>query len=264
MMGFVGHQHIAHGAILTTIVVTTLLLCSTGGAEQASPNDHLAQARAAYRKRRSTAQSVKAVELYEKAITTKATYEACWEGARAASHLGQNGWSKAPRQKRQDLFQKGLDWAKQATKINPGGAEGHYYTAVLTGLNAQERTFFHQMASAKSIRLAAERAAKINPRVECGGPVRLLGLYYRQLPTAFGGNNHTALSYLEKAARFCPDDREIRYELAECLHTVGQDARARKEAQWVIDNPPTTPNDLDDYRSVKRDTEKLLQEIDGG
>lgn len=251
-------------SLLVAVSVTVALVLLTGlqaQAEQAGSDDLLEQARAAYEKRHNRAESVKAIKLYEKSIKAKATYAACWEGARAIAHLGQNAWAKAPRDKRQDLFKKGLNWAKRATKLKSNGAEGHYYTAVLTGLNAQERTFLHQMTTARSIRLAAERAVKLNPRIECGGPVRLLGLYYRRLPTAFGGDNDKARGFLEKAVRYCPDDPAVRYDLAECLHAVGRDNEALEQAQWVVDHPPSDPNDRREYRKVKVDAQKLIEEL---
>lgn len=261
MMGSSKYSRI--GLLLAILGAVSCLLL-TGlqvHAEQTSGNDLLDQARAAYKKRRASGESLKAVKLYAKAIKAKLSYAACWEGARAIAHLGQNAWAKAPREKRQGLYKKGLQWAKRATAVKANGAEGHYYTAVLTGLNAQERTFLHQMATARSIRLAAERAAKLNPRIECGGPVRLLGLYYRRLPTAFGGDNNKALKYLEKAVRYCSDDPIVRYDLAECLEKVGQINRALEQAQWVVDHPPSDPNDRREYRKVKADAQKLIERL---
>lgn len=253
------------GLLFIPVVICCVLVFSSlhANAEEATSGGEslLEQARAAYAKRHKVSESVRAVKLYEKAIKSQATYETCWEGSRAVAHLGSNGWTKAPREKRQGLFKKGLLWAKQATKLKSNGAHGHYYVAVLSGLNAQERTFLHQMSSARSIRLAGERAAKLNPRIECGGPVRLLGLYYRRLPAAFGGDNNVALKYLEKAVRYCPNNPNVRYELAECLHKVGQDNRARKEAQWVLDHPPSDPGDRREYRKTKANAKKLLQEL---
>jgi tetratricopeptide (TPR) repeat protein len=230
-------------------------------APQASAEDYLKQARDAFKRRRSQGQSAKAVDLYEKAISTAESYEALWEGARAASELGQNAWAKQPSSKRSKLYKKGMEWAERATKVQPDGAEGHYYTAVLTGLWAEQRTFLHQMASAADIRRAAERAYKINPRVECGGPAHLLGLYYRHLPAAFGGDDKRAVKFLEQAVRYCPGELEIRYELAECLSRVHEKARALEEAQWVLDHPPTAPHEKADYEELKRQVDELIADL---
>ncbi len=229
---------------------------------QAHDEDLLAQARAAYQQRHIATQDIRAVELYQLAIDAQSTYVTLWEGARAASHLGQNAWAKAKRSKRAQLFEKGLSWAEGATKARPRGAEGHYYVAVLTGLHAQQRSFLHQMTTARSIRRAAERALKLDPSIECGGPPQLLGMYYRQLPAAFGGDNTQSKRYLQQALRHCPNAPELHYLLAECLHTLGDDAGARREAQWVLDHPPSSPRDRRDYQQIKRDTDVLLSDMD--
>lgn len=225
-------------------------------------DEPLSQARAAYKRRHLPAESKRAVDLYEKAIAADASYASLWEGARAVSYLGQNSWAKRPSRQLKTLFKKGLSWAERSVKVRPNGAEGHYYTAVLLGLYARERTFVHQMASAADIRRAGERAMRLDPTVECGGPLHLLGLYYRHLPTAFGGDNHRARKLLEKAVRVCPGDPGLRYDLAECLHTVGHDARAKREAQWAIDHPPRSAAERRGYKQVKRNAEELLREID--
>lgn len=259
--------------ISVAIVLVLALFDRPAAAEGAAPADQgavkvaataeelLAAARDAYKKRRNPAQAVKAVELFEKSIAAGETYEALWEGARAASELGQNAWKKQPSAKRSELYKKGIAWAERATKLRPDGAEGHYFTAVLTGLWAEQRTFLHQMSSAADIRRAAERAYKINPRIECGGPAHLLGLYYRHLPAAFGGDDNRAVKYLEQAVRFCPKQLEIRYELAECLERVGQKARALEEARYVLDHPPTAKSEQAAYEALKQQVDALLQEL---
>lgn len=222
----------------------------------------LSEARAAWAKRHVKAQSVAAVSLYEKAIAANVSYAALWEGARAASYLGQHGWAKVSRSQRRALYEKGLDWAERATKVNPRGAEGHYYTAVLSGLNAQEHSFLHQMNSARGIRRAAERALKLDPSVECGGPPRLLGIFFRRLPSAFGGDNNKARAYLVQSLRHCPNDAELHYTLAECLHALDRDDEARQQAQWVLKHPPQNPHDRRSYAQTKRNAEELLSDID--
>jgi hypothetical protein len=257
--------------VLGHVLVLVLVLGRSARAEDAGPApaaqgeakapptaaELLAAARDAAKKR----QQVKAVELYEQSIAAGESYETLWEAARAASELGQGSWEKQPSSKRSALYKKGMIWAERATKVRADGAEGHYYTAVLTGLWAEQKTFLHQMASAADIRRAAERAYKINPGVECGGPAHLLGLYYRHLPAAFGGDDKRAAKFLDQAVRFCPNELEIHYELAECLERVGEKARALKEAQYVLDHPPTAKRDQADYEGLKQQVNELLDKL---
>lgn len=249
-------------AALVVVILATVIVTAPRAETATTAAEQLRQARAAYAKRHIASQDRLAASLYEKAIAADASYTALWEGARACSHLGQNAWAKQSRDKRRTLFAKGKSWAERATEKNPRGAEGFFYLAVLTGLDAREHSFMHQMASARSIRKIAERALKLDASVECGGPPRLLGHYYRKLPTAFGGDNRQALKYFEQALSHCPGDHELHYAIAECLHTLGEDARARPRAQWVLKNPPSAPSEQRNYLEIKQQTIDLLAEID--
>lgn len=223
--------------------------------------DLLAQARTAFTRRPIAARQLLAVELYEKAIAAAPTYEALWEGARAAAELGYNGWKKQPSSKRAALFKKGLAWARRATEVRPDGAEGHYFTAVLLGLWAEQRSFVQQAATAGDIRRAAERAYKLNPRIECGAPARLLGIYYRKVPAVFGGDDRRAVKLLDEALRYCPDDPRLHYDLAECLEHAGQEARAREEARWVLDHLPADRHEKAGYDTLERQATELLEKL---
>ena len=220
----------------------------------------LKQARIAFEKRQETKMAKRALDLYEKTVEAAPSYQALWEGARAAAHYGDNCMKKASRRERTAVYRKGEEWARRAAKMQPGRVEGHFYVAVLVGMRSRSQSVLHQASVAGEIRQRAEKAVKFDRAFECAAPLRMLGQYYLRLPAAFGGDNKRALGFFVQAAKLCPTDVSNHLHLAEALHSQDQDARARKELQWVLDHPPSDPHDRDDYKQVRQQALEFLDD----
>ena len=104
----------------------------------------------------------------------------------------------------------------------------------MIGVWASARGILKSLSMASDVRESAEKAIKINPRVGCGGALRLLGRYYHQLPGMFGGDNAKAIQILQRQTKICPSNELGRYYLAEVLHDEGRDDEARPHLQKVI------------------------------
>jgi tetratricopeptide (TPR) repeat protein len=248
--------------LLAPIVVLALVTAATIARAEGSPDAGalLEQARASYENRHKGTNAKRAVDLFEKAISASPTYEALWEGARAAAYLGDSRMTKAPRHDRTAVFQKGEAWARQAVKLRPDHVAGHFYIAVLIGMRAQSQSIFHQMGVAREIRERAERSVKLDPGFECAGPLRMLGQYYLRLPEAFGGSNAKAHKLLERGMKACPSDLSNRVDLAEALHALDKNAAAREQLRYVLSHPPTDPEDLEGYPDLKLRTQEFLDD----
>jgi tetratricopeptide (TPR) repeat protein len=221
---------------LAVVAVAVVSFCPRAVCAEPA-DDLLAQARQAFKQRAKTAQARAAVDLYEKAIGAGGPFEALVEGAEAAYFLGEYPLGKAGRAERLAVFDKGIAWAKRAVAEHPERAEAHYWHGTLVGVWAAARGILKSLSMADDVRLSAERAIKIDPRVGCGGALRLLGRYYHQLPGMFGGDATKAAEILERQTRICPTNDLGRYYLAEVLHDAGRDAEARPHLEKVIAGP---------------------------
>jgi len=247
---------------LAAAALAAMLLPAEAAAEVAADGAALLeQARAAYRKRAAPAHSAKALELYEKAIAADGGYAALWEGARAAADRGGHRMPGARTGAKRAVFKKGVDWARRAIKMRPGGAEGHIYVSITLGQHARSQSFFHQMGAAGDIRRHAERAVKLNPRVECAVPLRVLGMYYLKLPGAFGGDDRQALKLLARAVKICPNEPDAHLSYAEALEANDRRPEAIKELEWVLAHPARSAADRACYRETKATAEKMLKRL---
>lgn len=227
------------------------------GHGQSKSDSILQQARTSFERRAKKNEALRAVTLFGEVIAAGGSYASLWEGARASFYYGYFALPKRERSKRLSVLKRGAEWAEQATKIRPNGAEGHFYRASLLGGWGEVRGLAGALVVAGDIRRAGEKALALDRSVECAGPLRLMGRFYFRLPGAFGGSNEKSLSYLEEALTICPTHPQVHIYLAETLHAEGQLERARKRAQWVLDNPRKGV----EYRQFRADAKALLEQL---
>jgi tetratricopeptide (TPR) repeat protein len=246
----------AASTLVAASMITGILLASAPArAEDAT--ELLTQARAAFKSRHLLANAKKAVDLYEKAIAANAGYDALWEGARACFYLGEFPMKNNSRSARLAIFDKGINWAKQARQQRPNGVEGVFWHGSMIGVWATARGVLKSLRLSSDVRDAGEQAMKLDPNVECGGAHRLLGRYYHKLPAAFGGDNQKSLQILEKGLSLCPRNDLGRLYLAEVLHDLDRDAEARAHLEKIIAGPPD-PRWRAEYRFVSKQAKAFL------
>jgi tetratricopeptide (TPR) repeat protein len=164
-------------------------------------------------------------------------YAAQPEDAPAACQLGRATYDWAEfatnAEQRGTIAQVGIAACRQLVARDPGSAAGHYYLGMDYG----------ELAEAEAPSLAAYRlireienefktAAELDERLNSAGPVRNLGLLYRDAPgwPLSIGSRHKAREYLERAAALAPDYPENQMNLLETHLRWHQAAEA--EAAW--------------------------------
>ncbi len=233
-----------------------------GAEEPVDTTALMARAREAYKNRHIKGNPRRALRLYEKIIGIDPSYAAYWEGARAVWFVGDIELRKAPRRQRAKMFEKGISWSRKAVALEPNRAEGHLWLGILLGLHAVSKSVFRQMSVAREIRQSAERAIKLDPGVECGAGLNLLGSYYQELPTALGGDDRRAVKLLEKAVKICPIDPYHHISLAQALRDLDEDERARSQLEWVMTHDPPEPGWGPEYRFARERAQELLAEME--
>lgn len=102
------------------------------------------------------------------------------------------------------------------------------------GVWASARGVLKSLSMSSDVRDAGLRAMKLNPRVECGGPYRLVGRYYNKLPGMFSGDNAKSLKLLQKGVSLCPANKLGKLYLAEVLHDLDRHAETRQHLEKII------------------------------
>jgi len=92
---------------------------------------------------------------------------------------------KKNRQIRMDAYQKGMDYAKQLTGINPKSAAGIFWDATNNASYCNERGFMKSAMNVSSIKAQAEQVMGIERYYYRGGPQRLLARIYWGTPRFF-------------------------------------------------------------------------------
>lgn len=223
---------------LSSVMAALIVTAAGATASAESAEQLLKQARAAYKQRAQVSQAKAAVNLYEKAIKAGAPFDALWEGARATFFLGEFPLGNASRSSRLAVFDKGINWAKRAVQQQPNSAEANFWHGTMLGVWASARGIMKSLSVSGDVRRAAEKSIRLNGRVECGGPYRLLGRYYFKLPGLMGGDNDRSIKLLQKAVAVCPTNDLGHLYLAEVLHDEDRDAEARRELQKILSGSP--------------------------
>ena len=240
--------------------VLCALVAGPGRAET-PVGEALAAARAAYEARAEPAQAKAAVELFQTAATEDpASYEARWEGARAAYFYGTYTVPDAKDAEKMAIFDGGITLAKEAVTLSPKGVEGHFWLGVLYGVYGEAKGIFKSLSLVPVIKQEMQTCLEIDPSVEGWGPDRVLGRMYYKLPFFKGGDNEKSIAYLEKSLAGAPTNALTRLYLAETYRSEGKKANAVQQLQEILSVNPD-PRWTAEHPWVRTQAEKLLKKL---
>jgi hypothetical protein len=114
-------------------------------------------------------------------------------------------------------------------------AEALYWLALATWSSAREKGLAALLAVKDPTLAAMERAAALDPAVDCGGPERALGAWAAALPTAAGGGVAASRRHLERARELGPGCLANRVAEAGSLLVLLQDRDAFDRALAAVD-----------------------------
>lgn len=227
------------------------------------PETVLQQARGAFEARAVPGRGKSALDLFEKASKADPrSYEARWEGARAAYLHGNFDLPQEAEKERLGVFQRGIDLAREAVALKADGSEGHFWLGVLLGSFGETKGVFKALGMAPEIRKEMETCLRLEPTVECYGPHRVLGRLYYKLPGFKGGDNGKSLEYLRQAVQGCPSNALARLFYAETLKSEGQKEKAKEQLRTILAMQPD-PRWAPEHPSIRTDAEKLLKKMGG-
>ncbi|OGF48132.1 MAG: hypothetical protein A2231_09215 [Candidatus Firestonebacteria bacterium RIFOXYA2_FULL_40_8] len=154
-------------------------------------------------------------------------------------------------------YEKGVEYAKKALKLDEKSADAHFYYAASLGRCAQLKGIFNAMGSAGEIKKEFERTLELNPK----HPIAKVALanYYYQVPGLFGGSTEKAIELLKEAMAADPCVSMPYIDLAKIYINQGKKKEALELLNAVIDmKNPSLPANY--YLYDKKEAEKLLKE----
>jgi len=236
------------------------LITGNGGA-QVPAEATLATARAAYEARAEPAQASAAVDLFRKAATEDpASYEARWEGTRAAYFYGTYVRTDAPDAEKMAIFDRGITLAREAVALSPKGVEGHFWLGVLYGVYGEAKGIFKSLSLVPEIKQEMQTCLELDPGVEGWGPDRVLGRMYHKLPFFKGGDDKKSAAHLEKSLAGAPTNALTRLYLAQTYRSEGRKVDAVRLLKEIVGMTPD-PRWAPEHPWVKAQAEKLLKKL---
>jgi tetratricopeptide (TPR) repeat protein len=243
-------------------VATLSILAGVGAAaEQSPPGGVLVEARAAYALRADPARAEAAVDLFRRAASgDPSSYDARWEGARAAYFYGAYTRADAPDAEKMAIFDGGITLAKDAVALAPRGVEGHFWLGVLYGVYGEAKGIFKSLSLVPAIKQEMQTCLELDPAVEGWGPDRVLGRLYYKLPWFKGGDKGKSITFLEKSLAGARSNALTRLYLAETYRSEGMKAKAVAQLREIVGMTPD-PRWTAEHPSIKAQAERLLKKL---
>ena len=248
------------------LVLLTVLGAGTHAIRAQTPAEHVALGDRA----RETSGAEAALRHYEAAVAADPQrYEASWKASLAAVDVGEGLGDVA---RRRAMFAAGERHARHAVELNAADAEGHFALARALGRTALSLGTRDRVKYAAEVRAQALEALKANPRH--AGALHVMGAWNAEVMRLNGMSRFMARNflggqvfgtaswkeaqrYMEQAVAIEPERLVHRVDLAEIYADVGDNAKAREHAEFVVQAPATEANDA----KYKKDAEALLKRI---
>jgi tetratricopeptide (TPR) repeat protein len=182
-------------------------------------------------------------------------YEVEWRYSKFCYFLGK---SEKNIQDAENIFEKGRDAGKIASRLEPNKPDGHFWYAANLGELARMSPITVGLKSLDDIREAFLRVIEIQPDYQGASAYDALGEI--ELSTRFigGGRPEKAVEYLEKGLKLAPDNSNIRLHLAQAYLYLKRDREARRELETIIKMQPN-PEYVTEHRVAVEKARELLE-----
>jgi len=198
-------------------------------------------------------------------------FEVLWRMSRAYVDYGEHLPARNDEEKNLQLqmFEKALDFAEKAIKVNPNSSIGYIRRAIANGKIALFKGVFKTISLVNSVKADCEKAIKLNNGGDIHQSVALYVLarahskvcekpkFARSIIGLGWGDREEAAKLFEKAIKMRPNFIMYRLEAAKNYIEMENYQKA-KEHLTAIQNLPKLDEDDDEYRA---EAKKLLNEI---
>lgn len=180
----------------------------------------------------------------ESSLSTKISdiYDINWRVARLTYYAGNFGIGRKTLTKKEliRVFKYGYERAEQAKEDQPEKVEGYFWFAVNLGSYGLTKGVLTALGNAKTGRDALLKAAEIDKTYWWGGPYRILGRYYQEVPRVFSfGDKKAAAKYFKMAIDIAPEFRLNTVYLALLSESEGHKEEALNLFKEAAKKPDT-------------------------
>jgi Tfp pilus assembly protein PilF len=182
-------------------------------------------------------------------------YDAAWRLARLNYFLGAHTKDETERGR---AYDKGIDAARHAVKLQDEKPEGHFWLGANLGGQAQQSAL-SGLAAIDEIRSEMAKVIRLDEGFQGGSAYMALGQVDLEAPRMFGGDAKRAVELLEKNLRFGENNALYRLRLAQAYLAVNRKEDARKELNVILSMTPN-PDFLPEYNDAVADARKLLDQ----
>lgn len=214
----------------------------------------IAQADKLYNERADLQRAREGIVLLARALAVdSSSYDAAWRLARLNYFLGAHTGDKTERNR---AYDKGVEAARRAVKLQDGKPEGHFWLGANLGGQAQQSAL-SGMTSIDEIRSEMEKVIRLDEGFQGGSAYMALGQVDLEAPKFLGGDSKRAVEVLEKNLRFGETNALYRLRLAQAYLAVNRQEDARKELNAILNMTPN-PDYLPEYNDAVNEARKLL------
>lgn len=189
-----------------------------------------------YEARGDLSKAKAALEKYREAYLIKEdAYGACWRIARAHYWIGDHAPDKAEKKR---VFEQGIYYARKAVEFAPDKPDGHYWLGICYGVYGEAKGVLKSLSLVKPIKAAMNKVLALDPAYDEGGPDRVLGRVYYELPGFAGGSKKKSLEHLLRSKELGPRVGLTRVYLADTYLALDEVEKAREELEFVLTMEP--------------------------
>jgi len=189
-----------------------------------------------YAERADLAKAKEALEKYRTAYVSKEdAYGGSWRMARVHYWIGDHTADKVEKKR---IFEQGIYYAKKAVEFAPDKPEGHYWLGICYGVYGEAKGVLKSLSLVKPIKAAMNKVLELDPAYDDGGPDRVLGRVYHELPGFAGGSKKKSLEHLLRSKELGPRVGLTRIYLADTYLSLDDVEKAREELEFVLAMEP--------------------------
>ena len=167
-------------------------------------------------------------------------YETAWKTARLVYFIGNYGVGEKRFVNSDEgvtLFDYGAKAGLIAQSLNSNGIEGYYWYAIDLGSYGLAKGVLAAASGAKDGMAALQKAKAIDASFQGYGSSRILGRYYQELPSMFGGSSDKALALIKASADRAPKYRNNWVFLGQYYISVSQYDKALEACKTALSLP---------------------------
>ena len=241
-----------HAIVLLTVALLMRWPHAATAAQDVDDPDRL------YEQREDTAKSLAAAAIWERRLAAHADdFESAWKLARACYWLG----GHVATADRRAQFERGMDAARAAVRIDAKRPDGHFWLAANMGGMAEAAGMRAGLKYRGDIKRELETVLAIEPSFQKGSADRALGRWYFKVPRLFGGNREKSLEHLRKSLTYEPENAASLSFLADTLLAMDKREEARQTLEKLRAAPIGDPEWAPETREFQRQAAATLARL---